>query len=157
MSDSTSNVAFVRTEQIPPSAPPVAAAGPVRWVKDNLFSGVFNTILTLVAFYVVAKFAVFVFPWFYNGVWDAASRKECLEILDGVNGACFAVLVDRWDHLVFGFKYPPEGYWRILLSFVLLLVAAAPALFASLPRKMLFFTAFYPCLLYTSPSPRDRG
>ncbi|SDX18056.1 amino acid ABC transporter permease [Litoreibacter albidus] len=149
MSDThAQTVAFVRETQIPPSPPPVTEAGAVKWVRENLFSGVFNTVLTLVAIYFVARFAVFVFPWFYNGVWEASSRKECLDILDGATGACFAVLVDRWDHLVFGFKYPPDGYWRILVAFILLVVAAAPALFASLPRKLLFFTAFYPFLAF---------
>ncbi len=96
----------------------------------------------------MVRFLFGVFPWFYNGVWDAGSIRECRDVLGDVTGACFAVLVDRWDHLVFGFKYPPEGYWRILVAFVLLLIAAAPALFSALPRKMLFFTAFYPFLAY---------
>ena len=43
MSDtSASAVAFVRTESVPASAPPSNAAGPVKWVKDNLFAGVSN-------------------------------------------------------------------------------------------------------------------
>jgi general L-amino acid transport system permease protein len=89
------------------------------------------------------------FPWFYNGVWDAGSIKECRDILAGKTGACFAVLVDRWDHLLFGFKYPGDAYWRPTLAFVLMLVAAAPVLFANyLPRKMLFFTALYPFIGY---------
>lgn len=147
MSDNT-NISFVRHDQIPPSPPPVGEAGLFKWIKENLISSWFNTILTVVAIYFVVRFAIFVFPWFANGVWDAASRKECLEILQGSGGACFAVLVDRWDHLLFGFTYPQDAYWRPLLAFVLLFLAAAPALFASLPRKLLYFTAFYPFLAF---------
>ena len=149
MSDTHSHsAAFVRHDQIPPSPPPVGEAGAVKWIKENLFSGVFNTVLTLVALYFIVKFAIFVFPWFANGVWDAASRRECLEILQGNGGACFAVLVDRWDHLLFGFKYPPGEYWRPIVAFLLLFVAAAPALFSALPRKLLFFTALYPFIAF---------
>ena len=149
MSDTHSHsAAFVRHDQIPPSPPPVGETGAIKWVKENLFSGVFNSLLTLVALYFVVKFAIFVFPWFVNGVWEAESRKECLDILQGNGGACFAVLVDRWDHLLFGFTYPPEAYWRPLLAFVLLFLAAAPALFSALPRKLLLFTAFYPFLAF---------
>jgi general L-amino acid transport system permease protein len=149
MTDTNSqNVAFVRTQEIPPSAPPLGETGAIKWIKANLFSGVFNTILTLIAGYLILRFAYFVFPWFINGVWDAQSIKECREIVQGNGGACFAVLVDRWDHLVFGFTYPPEGYWRPLVAFVLLMIAAAPALFASLPRKMLLFTALYPFIAF---------
>ncbi|EPX76857.1 amino acid ABC transporter permease [Litoreibacter arenae] len=149
MSDThAQSVAFVRETEIPPSPPPVAQAGAVKWVRENLFSGVFNTVLTLIALYVVARLAIAVFPWFYNGVWEAESIRDCRDQLDGATGACFAVLVDRWDHLLFGFKYPQDGYWRILLAFVLLMAAAAPALFQKLPRKMLLFTALYPFLAY---------
>lgn len=144
----TNSIAFVRKEQLPQLPPPSTATGPVAWIRDNLFSGVFNTALTLVALYFVAKILMGVFPWFYNGIWDAESIRDCRDQLNGATGACFAVLVDRWDHLVFGFKYPPSEYWRIALAFVLLLVAAAPALFSNLPRKMLFFTALYPFIAY---------
>lgn len=149
MSDQTAqSVAFVRKTPLPELPPPANAAGPVAWIRTNLFSGIFNSILTLIAFYLVIRFFMSVFPWFTNGIWDAASIRECRDQLAGATGGCFAVLVDRWDHLIFGFTYPPEGYWRIVLAFVLLMVAAAPALFASLPRRMLFFTAFYPFLAF---------
>jgi len=150
MSDTaTQDVAFVRTSAIPPSPPPTKEAGAVKWMRENLFSGWFNTILTLLAVYIVIRIVTGAAPWFYNGVWDASSIRECRDILDGKTGACFAVLVDRWDHLVFGFKYPQDAYWRPLVAFLLLLVAAAPALFGKfLPRKMLILTAIYPFLAY---------
>lgn len=149
MSDQTAqSVAFVRTKTIEQSPPPSTAAGPVAWIRTNLFSGVFNSVLTIIAAYIVIRVLMGVFPWFYNGVWDAGSIRDCRDQLAGATGGCFAVLVDRWDHLIFGFTYPPTGYWRIVLAFLLLLVAAAPALFAALPRKMLLFTAFYPFLAY---------
>jgi len=146
------DVSFVRTEQIPPSPPPASEAGVVKWMRENLFAGWFNTILTIVAIYFIARFVSFAFPWFWNGVWDAGSIKECRDILTEAGkatGACFAVLVDRWDHLLFGFKYPPEGYWRPTLAFVLLIIAAIPALFAQyVPRKFLLFTALYPFIAF---------
>ena len=57
--------------------------------------------------------------------------------------------MDRWDHLLFGFKYPADAYWRPVVAFLLLLVAAAPALFYMyLPRRMLILTALYPFVGY---------
>ena len=34
---SDTSVGFVRTEPIPPSAPPPAEAGVIKWVRENLF------------------------------------------------------------------------------------------------------------------------
>jgi general L-amino acid transport system permease protein len=149
MSDtSASAVAFVRTESVPASAPPSNAAGPVKWVKDNLFAGVGNSILTVLAILAIYMVLSKSMPWILNGVWDAPSLSACREILKGETGACFAVLSERWNQLLFGFKYPAELYWRPATAFVLLFVAAAPVLFFDLPRKLLIFTGLYPFLAF---------
>ena len=146
------NVSFVRHEQIPPSPPPARETGLIKWARENLFSNWFNTILSLIAFYVIIRVILGAAPWFINGVWDAGSIRECRDILAAAGketGACFAVLVDRWDHLLFGFQYPADAYWRPTLAFLLLLVAAVPALFYMyVPRKYLLFTAAYPFLAF---------
>ena len=47
MSDTSAQIAFVQKEPIPESPPPSTAAGPIKWMRDNLFSGWVNSILTL--------------------------------------------------------------------------------------------------------------
>src|SRR6056297_3129953 len=123
---SKSELAFVRHEILPEQAPPVTEAGIVKWLRENLFPGPVNTVLTLVAIYFLYKLLSGAMPWFWNGVWTASSLSECREILDGATGACFSVLTERWHQLLFGFKYPSEAYWRPTLAFVLLLVSIAP-------------------------------
>ncbi len=50
MSDTHAHsVAFVRETQIPPSPPPANETGAVKWMRENLFSGWFNSILTIIA------------------------------------------------------------------------------------------------------------
>jgi len=142
------NVSFVRTETIPQSAPPFETTGPVKWARENLFATPANGLLTLISLFVVYKVLVFALPWFFNGVWNASSLAECREILDGTRGACFAVITERWQQLLFGFKYPAELYWRPTLAFVLLFAAAAPVLFFDLPRKLLIFTGLYPFIAF---------
>lgn len=149
MSDTTTNsVAYVRTEQLPELPPPGVQSGPVKWMRENLFSSVPNGILTLLAAYAIYLILSPTLPWILNGVWSANSLAECREILDGASGACFAVLSERWAQLLFGFKYPSELYWRPTLAFVLLFAAAAPVLFFDLPRKLLAFTAAYPFIAF---------
>jgi hypothetical protein len=58
------------------------------------------------------------------------------------------VISERWNQLLFGFKYPPEHYWRPTLALLLLFVAAAPVLFFDLPRKLLIFTGLYPFIAF---------
>ena len=141
-------LAFVRQEPIPPAPPPVAEAGIVRWLRDNLFSSVPNAILTLASLWAIWWLLSASMPWVFNGVWDAGSLRECREILDGATGACWAVVRERWAQLVFGVTYPEEAYWRPAAAFVLLFVALAPVLFPKAPRSLLPFTAVYPFLAY---------
>ncbi|MEM8731017.1 MAG: ABC transporter permease subunit, partial [Pseudomonadota bacterium] len=144
----TQSVAFVRKEQLPEMPPPARQTGLPKWLRDNLFSNWLNTLLTLVAFWAIWTILSGILPWIFNGVWNADSLAECREILAGKTGACFAVLTERWNQLLFGFTYPDELYWRPTLSFVLMIVAIAPVLFFDLPRKMLLFTALYPFIAY---------
>ena len=140
----TDQIAFVRHETLTPSPPPASETGLVKWLRENLFSSIFNTILTILSIYVVFSVASGLFPWIANGIWEAPSLKACQGILEGASGGCFAVLTERWNQLVFGFKYPSDQYWRPTVAFVLLLISVAPVLFSKLPRKLLVLTGLYP-------------
>ncbi|SHG77783.1 amino acid ABC transporter permease [Cognatishimia maritima] len=144
----STELAFVRTEQIPPSPPPSSAIGPKKWIKDNLFSSIPNTILTIVTIWLIYTVLMVVVPWMANGVWNTSSLTECREVLQGKTGACFSVLSERWNQILYGFKYPVDSYWRPNTALILLAFAAAPVMFFDLPRKMLIFTAIYPFLAY---------
>ena len=141
------SVAFVRTESIPPSPPPAAEQGIVKWLRDNLFSSVTNGVLTLLAIVAIYYVLALILPWIFNGVWDTSSRRECLDRLDGAIGGCFSVLAERWHQLIFG-RYPIDSYWRPILTFLLLIVAIAPVLFSSVPRKLLIWTGLFPFVAY---------
>ncbi|MEM1430285.1 MAG: amino acid ABC transporter permease [Pseudomonadota bacterium] len=149
MSDTPSNaVAFVRQQEIPPSPPPANETGLIKWLRENLFSSIPNSILTILALLGIYWILSAALPWMLNGVWNAGSLSECREILQGTSGACWAVLTERWNQLLFGFVYPEEFYWRPALAFLLLLVCAAPVLFPKLPRNLLILTAIYPFMAY---------
>ncbi|MEM1352194.1 MAG: amino acid ABC transporter permease [Pseudomonadota bacterium] len=149
MSDASQHsTSFVRAESIPEREPPYAASGPVKWMRENLFATPANTILTVVSLYFIYLILAGSLPWLLNGVWNTSSLAECREVLQGKVGACFSVLTERWNQLIFGFQYPSELYWRPTLAFVLMFVAVAPVLFFDLPRKLLIFTALYPFIAY---------
>ena len=149
MADQTT---FVRHEMLPDAPPPSSQVGAIRWARENLFSSWLNAILTIVSLAALWWLVGHILPWFAHAVWNAGSLSECREIIrttwgEGADGACFAVIHERWKQFLFGF-YPSNMYWRPTLAFVLLFVALAPVLVAELPRKMVWFTAIYPGLCY---------
>ena len=46
-------IAYVRSEPAEALPPPTSSSGPIGWLRENLFSGVRNTILTLLALYLL--------------------------------------------------------------------------------------------------------
>ncbi|WP_298679441.1 amino acid ABC transporter permease [uncultured Lentibacter sp.] len=149
MSDKRADsVAFVRDTFIAEQPAPSSATGVVKWLQDNLFATWANGLLTIVSLYVVYLLLTATMPWIFNGIWNTESLAQCREVLDGSTGACFSVLSERWNQLLFGFKYPPDQYWRPTLAFVLMFAALAPVLFFDLPRKLLVITALFPFTAY---------
>ncbi|MEE3316376.1 MAG: amino acid ABC transporter permease [Pseudomonadota bacterium] len=153
MSDThAQTVAYVRETMLEQKEPPITETGAIKWLRENLFSGAVNIILTVVSIFVIVWGLGHILPWFLNSIWDAGSLTECREIRNELYGsdassACFAVISARWHQLLFGF-YPQELYWRPVLAFVLLLSALAPVLFNSLPRKLLTWSMLAPFVMY---------
>ena len=143
---------YVRTEMVAAQKPPGAQTGIVLWMREKLFSSWLNAALTLVAVYAVYSILATVGPWFYRSVWTGSSLTECRATLaatygEGVSGACFAVIRERWQQILFGF-YPKELYWRPTLTLVLMLFALWPVLFSSAPRGVLWFSAAFPAVAF---------
>ena len=153
MSDThAETVAYVRDTMLPEREPPASTTGAIGWMRENLFSGILNTTLTVLSLLFVVYVLSVVLPWLLSPTWNAASLNECRALLleigrDGhFSGACWGVIRDRWVQLFFGF-YPADLYWRPILAFLLLGVALAPVLFSDkLPARMLWFTALYPLI-----------
>ncbi len=147
-----SDVSFVRTEMLPEQAAPASTVGIIGWMRVNLFSGWFNSILTILSLTFIWYVLSGVVPWVLQSVWVADSLNECREVMNATWGdthghACWGVIRERWLQLLFGF-YPPEAYWRPILAFILLLGALSPVLYAErVSSKMLILTAAYPFLM----------
>ena len=132
------DTAFVRSEMLPQQAPPITERGAVKWLRENLFSSPFNTVLTLIGLAVVFFLAQAALPWLMNSVWNANSLKECREIVwasagPEATGACWALIRERWHQFLFGF-YPADLYWRPVLALGLLLISLAPVLYYGLRK-----------------------
>ena len=155
-----SDVSFVRTEMLPEQDPPLSEVGLIGWMRHNLFTGPWNSILTVVSSAFILYVLVFLIGWIWSPTWSATSLNDCREILAGIgreghlSGACWGVINDRWEQLLFGF-YPngseagtADLRWRPVLAFILLGVALAPVLYSDkVPAKMIYLTVAYPFVM----------
>ncbi len=149
-----SDASYVREAMLPAQKPPASETGVVHWVRANLLSTWGNIVLTLLAVYVVYLILATIGPWLLRSVWTAGSLQECREIIEatwgeGKRGACFAVIAERWQQIIFGF-YPRELYWRPILTLVLMLVALLPILFYETRRFSWWVGVLFAAALFGS-------
>jgi general L-amino acid transport system permease protein len=86
--------------------------GAIAWVRANLFSSVPNSVLTLVALWLLARYVPPFFNWaFVDAVWHAPNSRLCRES----HGACWAFIAEKHRFILFG-TYPYEEHWRPALS-----------------------------------------
>ena len=143
---------YVRTEMLPEQPPPISETGLLGWMREHLFSGPFNTLLTAITALALGASAVFLASWMLVPTWQAESLSMCRDMLreagrGEVGGACWGVIRDRAIQLLFGF-YPPEFYWRPMLALGLLVFALAPVLFRHhVPRRLIWLTVLYPFVM----------
>lgn len=132
------DTSFVRTKMLDQQTPPVGERGILKWLRENLFSGVFNTTLTVLGVLALYFLIRGLTPWLANSVWQAESFRECRDIVtkqagEGATGACWAMVRVRWNQYLFGL-YPVQEYWRPVTAMALLLMSLGPVLYFGLQR-----------------------
>jgi general L-amino acid transport system permease protein len=137
-------LAFVRQELIAPLEPPRVSTGLPGWLRQRLFGGVLNAILTVVGF---ALLVVLIWPTvrflLIDAVWDGASRVDCLpETVGRPVGACWPFIAAKFDQFMYGF-YPESQQWRVDLTYAMGAILLAPLLIPRLPYKAANAIAFF--------------
>ena len=145
------NVAFYRNEMLPPKPPPPATTGVLGWLRRNLFSSWFNTLLTFLGLYIIWLIASWLIQFaVLDAVWTGKDRNACLAANGGEVGACWAFVKARFNQFMDGF-YPTEHEWRYLLVYAVGIALLVPLLIPAAPYKglnaLLLFGA-YPLLAY---------
>lgn len=135
MANSTDSVVRERHPDLPP---PVTETGIIGWLRANLFSSAWNTFLTLTIVFVGIKTIPPLVEWsILNATWSGSSHRDCAE-----GGACWALIGERWHQYLFGF-YPAESYWRVVLTFMLMLLSVIPWLFDNVPNRKVWMRVSY--------------
>jgi general L-amino acid transport system permease protein len=155
MTDATTEnapYAFVRRETLPQEAAPLSVAGPLAWVRANLFSGPVNTLLTLICAYLVFTTVPEVIRFYFiDAVWTGANRDACLADKVGRPvGACWAYIADRFQYFIYG-SYPISERWRVNIVFAMFALGVVWLLWNKAPLKKLgafFFFVLLPLSAY---------
>jgi general L-amino acid transport system permease protein len=128
--------AYVRDLLVEPKPAPLAMTGAIGWLRANLFSGPFNTALTILAILLIAwivppllRFLVI------NATWTGMDREACLpsEARPEV-GACWPFVRERFAYFIYG-SYPISQRWRVDIFFALLAVGVVWLLWLRAPRR----------------------
>jgi general L-amino acid transport system permease protein len=147
-----SNAAYVSQNVLPQQAPPPGVAGPLKWVRENLFSSPLNVALTLLGLYlVVTSVPSLVNFYILDAVWSGADRDACLRDKVGREiGACWAFIGDRYPYFIYG-SYPLGERWRVNVVFLMFALSVVWLLWERLPYKAvasLFFFVIFPALAW---------
>jgi general L-amino acid transport system permease protein len=102
----------VQTEVV---RPPLTSIGIIGWIKNNLFNGVLNSILTIVTFFLLWKIVPPLFRWaFIDSAWHTTGQA-CRQAA----GACWSIIYMNYRFILFGF-YPYDQQWRPLAAMMIL-------------------------------------
>ena len=131
----------------PDMPPPSSSIGIVAWMRANLFSNWLNTLLTLLAFYLIWLVVPPIISWaFVDANWVGTTRADCTK-----EGACWVFIQQRFGQFMYGY-YPSELRWRVDLTVWLAVIGAAPLFIARFPRKAVYglsFLVIYPIVAYS--------
>ncbi len=132
-----------QAELLPQRAAPATTVGVIGWLRTNLFSSWFNSLVTLIAIYIAWVVITGLIDWaFISAHVSGTDRFACTS-----DGACWAWLDQRIQQFLYGF-YPADQTWRVNLAVVLLIPALAPWLFDNVPgtRYLRWFSLAYPVI-----------
>jgi len=139
---------FVRQQLVEASPPPRSVIGPIAWLRNNLFSSVTDTILTLLGLLIVFLALPPLLNWaFFSAVWEGEDRDACIST---EAGACWAFVKAKFAQFIYG-RYPVPERWRVDLVFLMLAGGLIPMAIPSVPRKGLnaiFLFAIFPVLAF---------
>jgi len=118
-------------ETAPSLAPPSTSVSVLAWLRQNLFSSPFNTILTLLCLWLLYKILPPLVSWaILNANFVGDSRADCV-----AGGACWVFVKARFGQFMYGF-YPADQRWRIDVAFLILIVGLAPLFVARFRYKI---------------------
>lgn len=145
--NATGSVGVVHSGDLPDKPAPMQTEGLLAWLRDNLFSGAFNTVLTLVAIGLVFYILPGALGWLiFNASWTGGP-EACRANPDA---ACWPFVSSRWEQFLYGF-YEKSERWRINILLGVLALGIAWLVWEKSPGRKLvaiFMLCIYPVFAF---------
>ena len=147
INDNAAPGGVVHAGNLPDKAAPIATEGVVAWMRDNLFNGAINSILTLSALALVLYVVPGLLNWtIFNANWTGGA-DACRANPDG---ACWPFVTSRWEQFLYGF-YEKSERWRIDILLGILAVGVGWMVWENAPGRRLaalFMLFVYPVFAF---------
>ncbi|MEX0922591.1 MAG: amino acid ABC transporter permease [Rhodovibrionaceae bacterium] len=127
-----SSQAYVKTELTPDMPPPASTVGFIGWMRANLFSSWWNTLLTFIGLYIIYLVLPGLLDFtIFSAVWEGDSREACLgpEV-----GACWPFIEAKFGQIIYG-RYPLEERYRVDIAYFVGLAGLAALVIPGVPYK----------------------
>lgn len=119
---------------------PIKTVGFTAWLRNNLFSTIPNSVVTLAVIALLAYYIPIIVDWaFLSANWGGTTEASCVK-----EGACWA-FINAWSYQFFYGTYPVEEVWRINLTIILLILVIAASF--TLPKQIRLKASIYSWLL----------
>jgi general L-amino acid transport system permease protein len=106
----------------PTIRPPRLQVGLIAWLRDNLFSSIGNSILTILGIYLTWVLVSGLVSWgIINATWIAKDGGDCR----ANSGACWPFVGAKFGQFMYG-RYPDAERWRVNLTYFLALAGLIP-------------------------------
>ncbi|RMG33236.1 MAG: amino acid ABC transporter permease, partial [Gammaproteobacteria bacterium] len=130
----------------PDLPPPATQVGVIGWLRQNLFSNWWNSLLTVIGLYLAwAAFAPLIQWAILDADWLGDSRDACTS-----GGACWVFVNVRFNQFMYGF-YPLEEQWRVNLTGIIFVLSLVWLMVPRIPGKRygaLFLLIVFPVVAY---------
>jgi len=135
--------------QHPSLPPPQNLVGPVAWAREHLFSGPYNSALTLAALYLLYVIVPPLFDW---ALFSANFTGDSPEACTNDDGACWVFISVWFEQLMYG-QFPEDSIWRIETAYIVAILASIPLFFNRVSIKIkgglaVFLLTVYPIMCF---------
>jgi general L-amino acid transport system permease protein len=127
-------------------APPVSEIGILAWLRQNLFSTWYNSLLTLLCLWLLWEVVPPLVRWaLLDADFIGSSREDCVS-----GGACWVFIKARFWQFMYGF-YPVDQRWRVNTAFLILILVLVPLFLPQVRHKLALaagILVLYPIIAY---------